>query len=265
MKDNRESWLFGFQEERFPNWPCPRCSDGVLRPVRKTFHYWESAASHEAGRSFFIASQIDFDDNEMLGMELSKYRYSVLLKCNNCKEYVSSCGSGNVSDDFFSELNDTVLTDFFYPEYFYPALKIFPIHEKCPKQVASQIESSFKLFFADPSASANYIRKAVDEILTSKKVKRYAINKNKKRVPINLHNRIIEFEKSNPETAKKLFAIKWLGNEGSHSDKLTKNDVLDAYEILEIIIDDIYIGRRKLIEKKISKINKRKGPLPAIS
>ena len=139
MKNNRESWLFEFQEERFPNWPCPRCNEGVLRPVSKTFHYWESTASHEAGRSFFIASQIDFDDNEMLGMELSKYRYSVLLKCNDCKEYVSSCGSGNVSDDFSPELNDTVLTDFFYPEYFYPTLKIFPIHEKCPKRTARSI------------------------------------------------------------------------------------------------------------------------------
>ncbi|MCG2787057.1 MAG: DUF4145 domain-containing protein [Anaerolineae bacterium] len=76
-----------------------------------------------------------------------------------------------------------------------------------------------------------------------------------------MHDRIVDFEKSKPEIAQKLFAIKWLGNDGSHSANMTKNDVLDAYEILEIILDDLFVGYRKLIDQKITLINERKKPL----
>lgn len=261
MKDSRKIWLNPFQEGSFPNWTCPNCQTGSLRPVDKTFHYWESAASHEAGKSWLIASQIKYDDNSILGMELAKYRYSALLKCNKCSECVSSCGSGEALEDYYPDLNDTVLLNYFSPKYFYPAIDIFPVHEKCPQKIKSQIKESFKLFFADPPAAANYVRKAIDEILTNKKVKRFVINKNKKRVTINLHDRIVAFEKINFGVAQKLFAIKWLGNEGSHTDKITKNDVLDAYEILEFVVDDLYVGYKKSIEKKILKINKTKKPL----
>lgn len=261
MKSNRDFWLRSFQEGNLSNWPCPNCHSGILKPVNKSFHYWESSASHEAGKSYFIASQVKFDDTAILGMEFAKYRYSILLKCSTCNECVSSCGSGEAIEDYYPDSHDTVLLNYFTPEYFYPALNIFYIHSKCPRAVKEQIVSSFKLFFADPPAAANYVRKAVDAILTNKKIKRYITNKNKRRVSLSLHDRIVAFEKINFDVAQKLFAIKWLGNEGSHAEKITKNDVLDAYEILELIIDDLYVGYKKSIERKILKINKTKKPL----
>lgn len=42
---------------------------------------------------------------------------------------------------------------------------------------------------------------------------------------------------------------------------MTKNDVLDAYEILESVLDDLYVGYQKLVDKKVEKIIKRKKPL----
>ncbi|MFZ5921358.1 MAG: DUF4145 domain-containing protein [Chloroflexota bacterium] len=203
--------------------------------------------------------------NVMLGWELSSYRYSVLLMCNdpNCLETVASCGSGFVVQGFrlgHGEPDEEF--DVFVPEYFFPALLLFSLPRKCPKTVSEQIRASFKLFFADPPASANYVRKAVEEILTDRGIKRFMINKKKnRREKISLHDRIVEFQNRNPENADKLLALKWLGNEGSHTNKISKNDILDAYEILEIVIDDLYAGNRALIDKKIARINKSKGPL----
>ena len=58
-------------------------------------------------------------------------------------------------------------------------------------------------------------------------------------------------------------AIKWIGNFGSHaSDLLTKDDVLDAYEILELVISKLYEREDSIRVKKLSKdIVKRKKPL----
>jgi len=262
MPVNRKFWLEPFFKNNFPNLNCPRCGIGILRPVDNSFQYWESADSREFGRKHLIENRQSFDENTMLGMDASVYRYSVLLKCNNsnCLEHLASCGSGHVIDEYDSTLGDTVFYDSFAPEYFYPPIHIFPIPKECPEQVAEEIISSFKLFFSDPSASANYVRKATDSILTEKGIKRYSISKGKRK-RINLHDRIVLFQSREPESAKKLFAIKWLGNEGSHADTITKNDVLDAYEILESILDDLYVGYRKLVDKKVALINKHKRSL----
>ena len=259
MLVDRELWLHPFPENLFPNWQCPKCAIGILRPLGKTFSFEESGDI--TAEKIRHGGYFDYD--------VYTFRYSVLLKCNNpnCQERVSSCGHGYVRDNEFdfSENEDgsplISYTEVFVPEYFYPALNLFTVSEKCPETVAEKIKRSFKLFFADPSAAANYVRKAVEEILTNRGVPRFTINNKGKRVRISLHNRIVAFEATKPDIAKRLFALKWLGNEGSHVDTITKNDVLDAYEILEWAIDDLYVGYKKLIEKKVSKINKSKKPL----
>ena len=254
MTISRRVWLEPFQKDNMPNWICPRCKVGILRPIEDTFHFAESGDIHaeivQCGEYF------DFD--------CYTFRYTVLLKCNNslCEEHVASGGDGYV-DVNFSESNrglEPNYVEIFVPQFFFPPVFIFPIPIECPETVASEIKISFKLFFADPSASANYVRKTVDAILTDRGVKRFSGGKGKRK-PINLHDRIIDFEKKNSEIAKKLLAIKWLGNEGSHANTMTKNDVLDAYEILEFVLDDLYVGYRKSVDKKVSKINKSKKPL----
>lgn len=265
---NRELWLRHFIKDNIPNWSCPRCNKGILRPIEKSFRCRETADSRESTTNFQVhySKYIDEDSpflEKQIITEITKYHYVVLLKCNiqDCSEDVVSCGIGSIVEDYDPITGQLVDYVGFTPEYFLPAINIFSIPGKCPKEVTNNIKSSFKLFFTDPSASANYVRKAIDAILTDKKVKRITINHKGKKVPVKLHDRIVEFEKSNPVMAKNLFAIKWLGNEGSHTDKMTKNDVLDAYEILEAAIDDLYVGQRKMIERKVSKINKSKKPL----
>ncbi|MFZ5904640.1 MAG: DUF4145 domain-containing protein [Chloroflexota bacterium] len=259
MTVDREFWLRPFPKNHFPNWMCPKCGTGILRPIEKTFSFDESGDVTEER----------IKHGEYFDYDAYTFRYSVLLKCNysNCQERVSSCGHGYVQGDedfYFVEEDGSPVTSYremFVPEYFYPALNLFPVSEKCPERVATEINRSFKLFFAEPSAAANYVRKAIEEILTNKGVPRLSVGKRSKKVRISLHDRIVIFEATQPDIAKRLFALKWLGNEGSHANTITKNDVLDAYEILEWAIDDLYVGYRKLIQRKVSKINRNRKPL----
>ena len=92
------------------------------------------------------------------------------------------------------------------------------------------------------------------------KVPKTTINNKKKRVKINLHNRIDKLAKQHSELKELLLAIKWIGNEGSHPEKsLTKNNVIDLYEILEHVLSELFENKSKSILAKAKKINKAKG------
>ncbi len=261
MTINRDFWLLPFPKGKVPNWTCPRCGRGILRPIDNGFLFAETGDIHSE-----IARHGEYFDYCAY-----TFHYSVLLKCNNpdCEEPVASGGYGYVDEDVIvidgrlkmDEMGspDTKLTEVFLPVFFYPPIDIFKIPSKCPEAVTQEIRSSFKLFFSDPPAAANYVRKAAEEILTTKNINRFSAKN--KRAKISLHDRIVEFQKSDPESAQRLLAIKWLGNEGSHSNAVTKNDVLDAYEILEILLDILYVGYHKAVERKVIQINKRKKPL----
>ncbi|TLX23535.1 DUF4145 domain-containing protein [Chryseobacterium indologenes] len=57
-------------------------------------------------------------------------------------------------------------------------------------------------------------------------------------------------------------AIKWIGNYGSHSsDTISKDDLLDSYEILEHVTENLYGKQLQRIERISKIINKKKKPL----
>lgn len=80
------------------------------------------------------------------------------------------------------------------------------------------------------------------------------------RVRLPLHQRIVNLGKRNKSLSDALLAVKWLGNVGSHSDDLTKDDLFDALDILETVLDDVFVRHRQAIRKLITAINKKKGP-----
>lgn len=244
---NRTLWKALIINKQIPRWTCSCCQTGYLQLKKDTFRINEISTSH-------------FNPEDPEPTDL-KYTFSAIFECNNesCHGHFSSCGKGEVIEEYDYEEGGNYF-DVYTPEYFFPPLAIFPVSSTCPEAIAQEIKSSFRLFFCDPAASANHIRKSVENILTDKGIKRYQGNSGR-RTLISLHNRIKIYEAKNKDIAERLFAIKWLGNAGSHSGELSKDDVLDAYEILETVLDDLYVGHGKSLKKKISLVNKRKGPL----
>ncbi|TVT30412.1 DUF4145 domain-containing protein [Marinobacter vinifirmus] len=129
-----------------------------------------------------------------------------------------------------------------------------------PRRDTSELDVSFSLLFSDPSSAANHVRIALENLLTELRIKRFN-SSNGKRKYLNLHQRIDLLPTKFDHVKELFYAVKWLGNAGSHShQELTFDDVFDAYEIISQILEEVYDDRRKKVASMAKKINKRKGP-----
>tara|TARA_R110001599_G_scaffold337890_1_gene556597 strand:+ start:2730 stop:3488 length:759 start_codon:yes stop_codon:yes gene_type:complete len=232
---------------------CPSCGKGRLKVEQSSFSHHETKSSKRShGHEAF-----DFDWIE--------YVFSCTLKCTNadCKEVVTSVGNGGVDQGYTIDdvgAYEVDYYDFFRPKFFHPHLKIFELPKEASESVSTEMNTSFSLLFSDPSSAANHVRIALENLLTDLRVKRI-ITPNGKRKYLNLHQRIDLLPTKFNHVKELFFAVKWLGNAGSHShQEITFDDVFDAYEIISQVLEEVYDDRKKKVASLAKKINKRKGP-----
>ena len=189
-----------------------------------------------------------------------------------CKDVVSVCGDVTREEDWFVGPNGEIfheIDDYFIPTFFEPAPPLFQIPDICPKGVKEELKKAFSLIWSDRGSSANRLRVAVEELLNTLKIQKKAqtkTGKNKGKFhDLSLHERIEKFEIKHNAAATQLMAIKWLGNVGSHSvmDKLTHDDLLDAFEHFDYALDLVFVNQSVALEKRAKRIIKKKGPIRA--
>jgi len=205
---DRTPFHLAFTESNVPKWPCPTCRIGHLTLKPNTLAHVETPESIRDHR------------HDSWEPDWIRYVFSCIFQCGNadCKDVFSCCGVGKVDvfehdDDEHGWVQST--TDRFTPKYFDPPLVLIDIPKGCPREARVHLTKSFALFFADPGASLNCARTAVETVLTDLGVKRFVIVKGKRR-PINLHQRILLLPPKYKEQVDLLLAVKWLGNAGSH-------------------------------------------------
>ena len=81
-----------------------------------------------------------------------------------------------------------------------------------------------------------------------------------KRTSLTLHKRIEMLPTKYSHIKDLLFAIKWLGNAGSH-DTLSTKDVMDSYKLTERVLEELFDNRAAEVVKLAKAINKKKGPV----
>ena len=237
----------------FPDLVCPFCNKGHLKPTKDGFKSDETKGSWEAR---------DHDDWDPMWIE---YRFSLMLKCNydKCKDVVVCVGKGfnepDMEYDSVADRWDQVFKPYYEPLFFYPALRIIPLRVSYSKELTEELTASFSHFFSDLTSCANKIRICIEILMDELNIKKSEIKGGKRR-GISLHSRILEYKTQNAEVADYLLAIKWIGNSGSHYDKLSKDDILDAYTLLDYSLNKIHDNDAKEIKKLSKEINKRKAP-----
>ncbi|MCM0666386.1 DUF4145 domain-containing protein [Flavobacterium tyrosinilyticum] len=253
---NREIWKKrNFTNKNPLDYNCPICKIGILSITN-------------------LNSKIIPGQEEMIKYNYPHgidYVFSGILVCKNisCKNVVAIVGSVLKDiQDVCQESNGEYVEEYFsayYPKYFFPPLKIIEISQKVKKEVAEQLNLSFSHFFNDLSSCANRIRNSIELILDDLEApKKYRDAKtNKLKAFRTLHHRIENYQKKtkNKKIANLLFAIKIIGNEGSHIGDITLDDVLDAYEFLESILDFVYDKKEKNIHIKASEIVMKNKPM----
>jgi hypothetical protein len=231
QKINRDIWLVkSFSpKKRNPAWPCPFCGTGSIHGDKNTLKIEQSRNTRIAKRS-----------TKIVPTEKAKFIFSGFLVCNNhkCEEKVAVAGKGVLKAD----INDNeVLVSYkggryseYIPTFFEPALNIFPICVSIPEDINNQIKYSFSHYFNDPAACANSIRTCIEMILNDLNIDVVHNNYNP------LGKRIKTFMHKHPDLGKFLEAVKWIGNEGSHIGKLSKQDLLDGFDLLQYVLYELY-------------------------
>ena len=231
MTFNRKIWL---------NWeirkPCPTCNIGILNTPTKGLLENETEASREMNS---------------YGRNYTDYVFSIHLKCSNCGETVAV--SGIKSEENYPSDEEQGCQKAITPLFFYPAPKIIEIPKSCPRSISNILNETFGLYWLDLSSCANKIRISIEVLMDEQKIP--------KTKGLTLHNRLELFKKSNPSVSKFLMAIKWIGNAGSHFSEIKKEDVLDAYELLEFALEQLYNDREQKLIELSEEINKNKKPI----
>ncbi|MEQ8415656.1 MAG: DUF4145 domain-containing protein [Imperialibacter sp.] len=244
-----------FVKGDFPSVLCPTCSKGHLKLLSKENFYKEETSDSKA-----------YQMQEHWYSELVEYRFSMILTCDyvKCKEIVACVGRGSNNTEFESDSFGNIVGQYYkqhyFPTYFLPPLNIIAVSNQYPIEVQKKLIESFSHFFSDLASCANKIRVCVETLMDSLKIKKYHITSGK-RTKLDLHRRILDYKSKKPEVADHMLAIKWIGNSGSHYDNLTKDDVLDAYILLNHSLDRIFINHEMAIKQLTKKINKRRAPL----
>ncbi|HHR5700588.1 TPA: DUF4145 domain-containing protein [Klebsiella michiganensis] len=241
-------------EEKIP-WECPTCKTGVLGIVESSLHKRITPESDAICARYeqWIPEEIE-------------YRYSCLFQCASCKEIISSSGIGHVDvigyETFDEGSYDAIYGDCFKPKFFEPHLSLISMPDNCPISIREPLNESFKLFFSSLGAAANNIRVAIEAFLTELKVPTEKKKKDGGSTFMSLHERIDKIPLTHTEYKEMLKAIKWIGNAGSHNSDVKPDveDVIDAYELIEHVLEEVYASRRKRLSAIAARINKNKGP-----
>ncbi len=242
--------LFDKSFQAWPSWECPTCSRGHLNLLKETLK------SQETGPSKKLQ-----DENAWEPDWITK-RFVALLQCNFalCEEVVAISGTTHLVEDAEEDPGSgrwhQVFIDSFEPRFLSPAPVPIRIVKATPEEVESCLREAAGLLWQSPEAAANQMRQAVEHLMDALKVKK----KGAKGGQLTLHARIEAFEKNDQTNGALLKAVKWLGNSGSHAGGLDRDDVLDAFDMIEHVLSNVYDTSAKQILKKARAINKAKGP-----
>ncbi len=190
-------------------------------------------------------------------------RSDLLCQNDECSEVGVLVMSGEIYSD--GEAGYEML---FTPTYVNPAPNFFTLSDKYPFKIRLLLEQAFSLFWIDQASCGNKLRVAVEELLTQLGVEQHIVKNgvpalSKKGYPrqIGLQERLDKCKKHGKVESKcirALEAIKWLGNESSHSsDGVFQDTTYKSIMVFGAVLEQIYLGIElpKELEFSIKSIN----------
>ncbi|MGH8379300.1 DUF4145 domain-containing protein [Pseudomonas sp.] len=246
MKMERNALLYAFRINQIPAYICPHCRGGRLKLEGE----FESEETEESKK----------DQEQGWDPDLVVLRFSCKLKCPICLEIVFLIGSGGVEREHEVDDNgewNALDVTYFDPKFFYPALSIANCPDRTPYRVKEQVDAAGALYFSHPDSCCNSIRAAAEEILTDLGVDVL----DDKGGFISFAKRIQGLPSERESVVALFHAIRWLGNYGSHPGSgLQRSHALDAFDILDLLLEELYSDRKLKTQELAKRINDAKGP-----
>lgn len=238
----------GFFERRLPLLQCPWCGIGFLTAGPKPFVTLPSRASMDQSRP-------DWDPFDISG----SFHGDVRCQYPECGESVVMIGDFYLDYDYFDRERE--LSEYFVIRQMMPALPLLSPPDGAPSVVGYYIKRASSLFWSDREAAANALRSCIEAILDAHGVSSHVTTKSGKQRLKSLHERLEEFEKVNAEAAVLFEAVKWIGNQGSHSSavSLTHEHILEDVQYLEAGLAEVYPKDHSAAIARAQLINKNRG------
>lgn len=224
----RDLWTKNITKHSCPSWACTVCNKGTLRLVKDSLEFKETIESVRLRK-----------DEEFFYPERIEYAFTAWAQCSHpaCQQQYAIAGSGGVEQQTSADDGDCV--DYFSPKICFPMPDIFDLPTRCPKNVDEALHSAFRVFWLNPAACANQIRVSLEYLMDHVSVPRTRESSKGKSEELKLDARIKIFTEEEAVLGGQLMALKWLGNTASHEGEVSKNDLLDAFEIMEHTLKEI--------------------------
>ena len=245
MAVDRNLWADSFCEN-LPHWPCPTCNKGHFTAPNGKFWIEETGPSKAAHDH--DAWDPDWIENKFVGF----------LECSMpaCKEVASISGSSGI-DHMQIDYDEYQTHNIFKVQSICPAPIPITYPNATPKPIEEAIQRASVLIWASAESAANQLRQAVECLMDDVGIA--ATSANGKRIM--LHSRIVEFQLTDPENGDVLLAAKWLGNSGSHVGGISRDDVIDAFDMIEFVLENRYRTTKADLMAKVAAVNAAKGPV----
>jgi hypothetical protein len=230
---------------------CPTCKRGTIAPDQSTFKqveppYSEADHSDDGWDPFWIT-----------------YRFSVTCVCNrpSCGEVCFVAGIGGVDQRYGYENESEYYTDFVIKS-FYPSPDLIVLPKGVPREVTDLLEKSFALFWVDVSAAANSLRASLEALLDTLKIPKSQATKSNSMSRLTLHARLDIWAKQQSDYAELCFALKEVGNLGSHGGAVREEHYFGALEIFQHVLNELYENNAQKMKALAKKIQSEiKGPI----
>lgn len=236
-------------------WPrpqCPNCGSGHIR-----FEEPQEVESHESASERHHPA---FEPEWIHGT------YAVRGACENpqCRQTVHGSGDYRVDYAVKSAPDDPLqqggipYSSYYRVAHLHPPMLLMPIPKSAPEEVREGVLRASRVMFADPGLAATALRATVERFLTVAGIAPTGASGRFR----NAHARIEEWrdaDTSRTQVANLFFAVKWLGNAGTHEDSdLTTVEVLDGAKLLDEAFHRLFTGPD--IDAQAQTINIARGP-----
>jgi hypothetical protein len=185
-------------------------------------------------------------------------RFAAKLICGDCGDPAFVIGQWDV-EEYWDHDTPPELMPRYSPLAILPPPRIIVVPEGTPDDVQENLDGAFGFFWHDLDAAGNRVRTAVERILDDQRVPKVPSAKNR-RTRLTLHTRLERFKDKNADAAELLMAVKWIGNAGSHSRSLTRDDLMDGFDLIEQVLIELYSSHAKRTLKLAKSINRRRRP-----
>ena len=243
MRIDRDIWRPQWHEGNYPSLPCPACGaplnfDEDSLEVRMPEHNRK------------LAEFTDIDE------ALSRFCAWFVCGHSHCTEVVSVSGNCTYHYDYDHD-GKTITVRKFHPKFLHPGPPVIWASNDVPEPIRNALRASFSLLWLNHEACVGRLRVVLELILEHWGVP--AETHSGKFV--SLHKRIENWRSlyGASGVAQSLMAIKWLGNVGSHETQMSRERLLDAYEILSRLLRQLFPPDERRLDDLANEIVNSKG------